>query len=238
MRTYISQGLSGSETSLISAYSFDNSINDLNTTNANNLTANNSAVATNADSPFANAVSAGLQEYAEIQSVSFSTNTTVNVRVPDVSMIPTSGGISNVYYAVGANPYGLPYFSNVIGDVIRCSDFQTTSTTSTDVLGVTTTIYIPANSKIRVSLQGNRRFNTTAGNSTYLYIQEDGVLISSSLTAEDSASANQTAFTTRVLSTTTGNHTYKATFFGDGAGTTKQLSGDTGSPIQLIIEKV
>jgi hypothetical protein len=238
MRTYMSQGLSGSETSLISAYSFDNSINDLNTTNANNLTANNSAVATNADSPFANAVSAGLQEYAEIQSVSFSTNTTVNVRVPDVSMIPTSGGISNVYYAVGANPYGLPYFSNVIGDVIRCSDFQTTSTTSTDVLGVTTTIYIPANSKIRVSLQGNRRFNTTAGNSTYLYIQEDGVLISSSLTAEDSASANQTAFTTRVLSTTTGNHTYKATFFGDGAGTTKQLSGDTGSPIQLIIEKV
>ncbi|NBW21919.1 MAG: LamG domain-containing protein, partial [Caulobacteraceae bacterium] len=52
MQGYISQGLSGSETSLISAYSFNNSINDLNTTNANNLTANGSAVATNADSPF------------------------------------------------------------------------------------------------------------------------------------------------------------------------------------------
>jgi hypothetical protein len=106
MQGYISQGLSGSESSLISAYSFDNSINDLNTTNANNLTAQGSAVATNADSPFANAVSAGLQEYGIIQSVSFSTNTTVVVQVPEGCAIPTSGGVSNVYYSVGRAPYG------------------------------------------------------------------------------------------------------------------------------------
>lgn len=106
MRTYMSQGLSGSETSLISAYSFNNSINDLNTTNANNLTANGSAVATNADSPFANAVTAGLQEYGLVQAVTYSTNTTVNVQVPEGCAIPTSGGLSNVYYSTNIAPYG------------------------------------------------------------------------------------------------------------------------------------
>lgn len=106
IRSYISQGLSGSETSLISAYSFNNSINDLNTTNANNLTASGSAVATNADSPFANAVTAGTEEYGLVQKVTYSTNTTVNVQVPEGCAIPTSGGISNTYYSVGITPFG------------------------------------------------------------------------------------------------------------------------------------
>lgn len=108
IRATMSQGLTGSETSLISAYSLDNSLNDLNTTNANNLTANGGALATNADSPFANAVSAGTEEYAIINSVSFSTNTTVNVQVPAGCAIPTSGGISNTYYSTHKSPYGLP----------------------------------------------------------------------------------------------------------------------------------
>lgn len=108
VRSYASQGLSGSESTLVSAYSFDNSINDLNTTNANNLTANGSAVATDTDSPFANAVSTGLQEYGIITKVAFSTNTTVNVQVPEGCAIPTSGGISNVYYSAARAPYGMP----------------------------------------------------------------------------------------------------------------------------------
>lgn len=151
MRTYMSQGLSGSESSLISAYSFDNSINDLNTTNANNLTANGSAVATNADSPFANAVSAGLQEYAEINSVTFSTNTTVNVRVPDTCMIPTSGGISNVYYAVGATPTGLPAFSNILAMTILGVNFTSTSNSRIEVTGAKITVTVPAYRAIKLS---------------------------------------------------------------------------------------
>jgi hypothetical protein len=106
VRAYQTQGLAGSESNLVSAYSFNNSITDLNTTNANNLTAQGSAVATDTDSPFANAVSAGLQEYGLVQSVSYSTNTTVNVQVPEGCAIPTSGGVSNVYYSVGRVPYG------------------------------------------------------------------------------------------------------------------------------------
>lgn len=106
----ISQGLAGTETSLISAYSFNNSINDLNA-NANNLTANGSAVATNADSPFAqddDGVPLGTTDCGIIQSVSFSTNTTVVVQLAEGCTIPTSGGVSTVLYSLQKTPFGFP----------------------------------------------------------------------------------------------------------------------------------
>lgn len=111
IRATMSQGLAGTETSLISAYSFNNSINDLNTTNANNLTANGSAVATNADSPFGGQASGSISstlDYAIIQAVSFSTNTTVTVQVPEGCTIPTSGTVSAVSYSTQKAPYGMP----------------------------------------------------------------------------------------------------------------------------------
>jgi len=111
MRGYISQGLAGTETSLISAYSFNNSINDLNTTNANNLTANGSAVATNADSPFTQddtGTPSGTNDFAIITSKTFSTNTTLTVQVPEGCTIPTSGGVSSVVYSSNSVPYGFP----------------------------------------------------------------------------------------------------------------------------------
>ena len=106
----MNQGLSGSETSLISAYSFNNTINDL-SANANNLTANGSAVATNADSPFggqASGLISATLDYGIIQSVTFSTNTTVVVQVPEGCTIPTSGGVSAVSYSTQKAPYGFP----------------------------------------------------------------------------------------------------------------------------------
>jgi hypothetical protein len=101
----MNQGLTGSETSLVSAYSFDNSINDLSAT-ANNLTAQNSAVATNTDSPFGNGATSSTLDYGLVQSVSFSTNTTMVVQVPSGCTIPTTGGVSALAYSVQANPYG------------------------------------------------------------------------------------------------------------------------------------
>ena len=106
LRGYISQGLTGSETSLISAYSFNNSINDLNTTNANNLTANGSSVATNADSPFADAKTASVDEFGLVQTITYSTNTTINVQVPEGCALPTTGTINAAYYSPQKNPYG------------------------------------------------------------------------------------------------------------------------------------
>jgi hypothetical protein len=108
VKSYYSQGLSGTETNLISAYSFNNSINDLNTTNANNLTAQGSATATNADSPFTTNsfdVETGTEDYGIVQSVA---TTTVVVQVPAGNTIPTSGGVSAMSYSTQKAPYGMP----------------------------------------------------------------------------------------------------------------------------------
>lgn len=110
IKASMNQTLTGSETSLISAYSFNNSINDL-SANANNLTANGSATATNADTPFTQTqtgVTAGTTNYAIITAASFSTNTTLTVQVPEGDTIPTSGGVSAVAYSTQKVPYGFP----------------------------------------------------------------------------------------------------------------------------------
>jgi len=106
IRSYYSQGLAGTETSLVSAYSFNGVITDLNTTNANNLTAQASAVATNADSPFgqdSNGVTAGTTDYALVMKVA---TTTVTVQVPEGCTIPTSGGVSAIAYSTATSPFG------------------------------------------------------------------------------------------------------------------------------------
>lgn len=108
IRSYASQGLSGSETSIVSAYSFDNLITDLNTTNANNLSAQGSAVATAADSPFAldaNGTASGTYEWGIVTKV---VTTVATVQVPEGSAIPTSGGVSAVSYSTQKAPYGFP----------------------------------------------------------------------------------------------------------------------------------
>lgn len=239
MRTYMSQGLSGSETSLISAYSFNNSINDLNTTNANNLTANGSAVATNADSPFANAVSAGLQEYAEINSVTFSTNTTVNVRVPETCMIPTSGGISNTYYAVGVNPYGLPYFTKILGYAIMQSG-QSSISGVTDVLGMKVTAYVPTNAQIRVYAKVG--LSGSVANLGTAFINEDGTEIIAERTPTNATGGWVTVVNPNIIrSISTGNHTFQVRAEATSGGGTVTVNGNNASPrygLYLIVELV
>lgn len=96
----MNQTLTGSETNLVSAYTFNNSINDL-SANANNLTASGGAgFAT--DSPF------NSTEYGIITANSFSTDTTLTVQVPEGYAIPTSGGVSAVSYSTQDTPYGFP----------------------------------------------------------------------------------------------------------------------------------
>lgn len=111
MQTYISQGLAGTETSLISAYSFNNAVTDLNVSNANNLTANGSAVATSADSPFgmqASGLISSTLDYSIVESVSFSTNTTLVAQVPEGCTIPTGGGVTTTSYSGLKTPYAFP----------------------------------------------------------------------------------------------------------------------------------
>lgn len=102
----MSQTLTGSETSLVSAYTLNNSLNDL-SANANNLTANGGALATATDTPFAGG-SVGTTEYGIVTAAAFSTNTTLTVQVPEGYALPTSGGISAVSYSINKIPYGFP----------------------------------------------------------------------------------------------------------------------------------
>lgn len=105
VRTLYSQGLTASlisTHSIVSAYDFNGNSNDLNTTNANNLTAQNSAAATATDSPF------NSTEYGIVMAASFSTNTTLTVQVPEGFTLPTSGGISSASYSSQKVPYGFP----------------------------------------------------------------------------------------------------------------------------------
>ena len=100
IKTFISQGMTGAETSIVSHFDFNGDAND-NNANANNLTANGGAgYAT--DSPF------NATEYGIITANSFSTNTTLTVQVPEGYAIPTSGGVSSVFYSTQHVPYGFP----------------------------------------------------------------------------------------------------------------------------------
>ena len=102
----INRPLTGSETSLASAYS-NGSVNDLNTTTPNNLTATNGAT-TVANSPFGNRGVSTTLEYGIVMANTFSTNTTVTVQVPEGCQLPTTGGITSVDYSTQGIPYGFP----------------------------------------------------------------------------------------------------------------------------------
>lgn len=105
IRTYISQGLAGTETNCIGAWSLNGVLTDLDS-NANTLTANAGALATATDSPFgqdSNGVAAGTTDHALVMKVS---TTTATVQVPEGCTIPTSGGVSAVAYSTATSPFG------------------------------------------------------------------------------------------------------------------------------------
>lgn len=153
---------------IVSAYSFDNNINDLNTTNANNLTANGSAVATNADSPFgtqASGLISSTLDYAIIQSVSFSTDTTVVVQVPEGCTIPTSGGVSAVGYSGVFAPYGFPQ-KNAGKVTAILQNNQTGISSLAQVNGLSVTIQAVAGREYRITAQG--RSGIATGGAGYI----------------------------------------------------------------------
>jgi hypothetical protein len=115
VRTLMTQGLTPAlitSNNIISAYSLDNSLTDLNTTSANNLTANGGVLATTADSPFGGQADGTISttvDYGIIQKVSYGApDTTVTFQVPEGCTVPTSGGVASVSYSAYKSPYGFP----------------------------------------------------------------------------------------------------------------------------------
>lgn len=114
IRASMNQTLTGSETSLVSAYKLDQAsgLNDL-SANANNLTAQGSPSYSTTQTPFTNpvtgtSVTAGTTNYGIIMSQSFSTNTTYTVQVPEGETLPISGGIGTLQYSSARAPYAFP----------------------------------------------------------------------------------------------------------------------------------
>jgi hypothetical protein len=250
----IDRTLAGSETSLISAYSFNNTINDL-SANANNLTANGSAVATNADSPFggqADGTISSTLDYAIIQKVAFSTNTTVTVQVPEGCTIPTSGGVSAVVYAPSGTPYGFPKQKTkwqvqlIIGATISTIGTSTSTTYAFGATGQELNITAPLGEwfstfNCQTQITPNAAtidFYTSLSTSTSAFLSETTALASRTLIAQASTSNPFLTTTTRSDSISVSAATKYYPLFRSGAAfTVGQIRGSisTTAPEQSSV---
>lgn len=240
IRSYASQGLAGNESTLVSAYSLSNSLLDL-TANDNDLTANGGALATNVDSPFAGganastAYTAGTTEFAEVFNVSFSTNTTLVVQVPEGYMLPTSGGVSALSYSTQANPLGWPGLSNTIG-FAQVMASQAGISSLTDLNGLVTTVYVPAGRRIRINAY-TKMATQTNGAHTQVVIAEGAGILDQAQGVQANASLPPLLISSKYETTpTTGSHTYKLQAQ-PSAGTT-QLQASATSISFISVELV
>lgn len=109
MRTLYSQSITSAlitANNIVSAYSFNNSFADLNTTSANNLTANGGVLSTTADSfsgGMAGETISSSYNYGIFQKV---TSTTLTVQMAEGCTIPTTGGLSAIAYSGLSKPIG------------------------------------------------------------------------------------------------------------------------------------
>lgn len=246
VRTLISQGLTAalvSSNSIASAYSFDGNATDINTTNANNLTGQNGAVATNVDSAFGDYLG-GLLDFGIITECTFSTNTTVTVQVPEGCAIPTSGGLSAVAYSSYGIPYGFPGVSNLISYQELRNNFTTTSTTATQVLGLGKTINVPINREIKITFKAPSTQQSINTSGTFLTLWSgtvgSGTLLGYSKNDTDLANYQNSVEVIAYLKTTSNTITINAGYHIASAGTATLSTSNAGTsgPIFLAIELV
>lgn len=126
-------------------------------------------------------------------------------------MIPTSGGITASYYAVGAYPYGLPYFSKTLASWLLPTDIATSGTSNVEISAFISTVYIPANATIRLAFTGSTQASAT--NNTNLTLWDgavgSGTILKSSLITSAGAGNCAAHPLEYVYSPTAGSHTYR-----------------------------
>ena len=164
IKTSMNQGLTGSETSLVSAYSLSNSLEDLSANN-NDLTANGGVLATTADSPFGNSGASTTLEYGIVMSkpVYSGGDTTMTVQTPEGCAIPTSGGISSVDYSSASVPFGFPRDSGKwsLYCKIRTALTNTSSATYIAFANNSISLTVPTGSW-KIAFQFNGLYSNTA----------------------------------------------------------------------------
>lgn len=244
IKSYSSQGLLGTETSLASAYSFNGVATDLNTTTPNDLTAVASAGYT-ADSPFgtqASGLISATLDYAKVVSSTFSTNTTVVVRTPEGNTIPTSGGVSAISYSGMEAPYGFPLDGNskILGYTQLCAGFTSgASGTVTEVLGLATTVTTSPGQRIKLKTYSASASSTTIDAVTVITIWDGAVGAGTQIAQaniNNAVAKNQFVNCEMYMNPTTVAHTYRVGILSTAG--TNSYAATTIAPAYLSIEVV
>lgn len=232
--TIYSKGLTASDVSthsMVSAYT-NGSTTDLNTTNANNLTAQNGAT-TATSAPYGNDGVSSTLDYALVMAVSGSTAT---VQVPEGCTIPTSGGVTSVAYSVQGNPYGYRDPGNVIGYAeIRAT---ATATTQADVGGLTSTVYVPSGRSVRIVFDCfHMADNIGSGLGNYtLFIMEGATQLASTTMTSIGSGFTRGVHREVEFTPTAGSHTYKIQM--SSATGTVTLTAAATSPAFMSVQLI
>ena len=150
------QALVGNETGLVGYWKLNGDFTD-ETSNANDLTASGGAVATTDDNPF------NATEYGVITSVSYSTNTTVNVFCPEGYGIPNET-LTNPYYSTQSTPFGFPRDKGKWTVAAFYAAYQANSTAGSGTFANVARLQVPVGEWIEgynVVIQGSGGSTTT-----------------------------------------------------------------------------
>lgn len=232
--------------SIASAYSFNNSITDINTGNANDLTAQGGAVATTADSPFGldDVGTPGTNEWGVVINKSFSTNTTLTVQAPEGSAwptLPTSSMISSMSYSTEKAPYGFPLKNPEKLMVLNQVGQSGIGATLTQVNGLTITIPAVIGKTYRVTALG--RSGISAGGAGYVLwaicvgsVAAANAIVASQPMATAAGVTVPFFATTEYTAPSTGNLTFCVGF--NITSNTVSLESSTTAPAYLMVEPV
>jgi hypothetical protein len=236
---FMTHSYAGNEVSLISAYSFNNTINDL-TANANNLTANGSAVATNADSPFgtqSDGTISSTLDYGVVRNVTFSTNTTIVVQTTDGNTIPTSGGVSTVVFSTQGYPFGMPGATNLLGYAQVPNYVSSSSSVDVDVSGLSTTVYVPPGGTVEIQAR-SLIYSTAVGDLGKATLYEDGTAVESFTRIADGNSYYDYIMFEFTRFPSAGSHTYKLMAQRAGGTGAMRFGGDLATELGSIKVKI
>jgi hypothetical protein len=226
--------LVGNETNLVALFQGSGNFND-STSNANNLTATNGAISTQANNPY------NATEYATILTAAYSNpTTTLTLYAGDQNTIPNQT-LNSPNYSLSHNPYGFPAnLKRYRKFIYVMSNTTTTSTTAAAINGLSIPLTIPSDAcKVTIRVTSDGWFNSGANfNNGYLFSGTSlGTLttqlanVGSSLTGAN----NVMPFTISHETFLSPGSIYINAAFAVSAGTAT-ISGGTGLPIIMEAE--
>lgn len=220
--------LVGNESNLVALFKGNGNFNDA-TSNANNLTAQAGAIATQASNPY------NATEYANVVAVSYSNpTTTITLNTGTSGAIPNQT-LNSPQYSVAKNPYGLPSnLTKYVRYVPICANFVTSATSQTQVSGLSSTITIPTGSPaVRISVFGYAITNSGA-NFNFLGIWDGTVGSGTQISQEQNYNNYSGMIASAVVYPSSGSHTYNAGLHCNAGTVTYQAA--TLDPGYLLIE--